>query len=107
MSKSKSTTPKSPPKFLQNKDDIERQKQEHSHPAYSEVPVTHPRVLEQYALIEEANQAAKDRANALSGMLTLLAPEGVIGYDDVKRCFRVAIPEPEEENEESDEQSDE
>jgi len=96
MSKSKSTTPESPPKFLQNKDDIERQKQEHSHPAYLEVPVTHPKVLEQYALVEEANQVAKDRANALSGMLTLLAPEGVIGYDDAKRCFRVAIPEPEE-----------
>ena len=69
---------------------------EPSPPVYLEVPITHERVLEQYALVDEANQVAKDRINALSGMLTLLAPEGAIGYDDEKRCFKVAIPEPEE-----------
>ena len=48
------------------------------------------------------------RTYVLAGMLTMITPEGAIGFNQQTRCFQVAIPEPiEEENGESDEQEDE
>lgn len=55
-------------------------------PAFTEVPVTDERVLNQYVLIESAQ-------NVLAGMLTMITPEGAIGFDQEKRCFQVAIQE--------------
>lgn len=57
-----------------------------SPPAYLEVPITDERVLNQYAIIEGAQ-------NVLAGMLTMITPEGTIGFDQQKKCFHVAIPE--------------
>ena len=47
-------------------------------------------MLKQYAIIENAQ-------NVLAGMLTMITPEGTIGFDQQKKCFQVAIQEKEDE----------
>ena len=97
MSKSKSTTLESPPKFLQDK------------------PEPEPAVLASATgavsrrLARAADAVLRDAVgDVLAGMLTMITPEGAIGFNQQTRCFQVAIPEPiEEENGESDEQEDE
>ena len=68
---------------------------EPSPPAFLEVPITDERVLNQYAVIESAQ-------NVLAGMLTMLTPEGTIGFDQQKKCFQVTIQEKEDEESSTD-----
>ena len=104
MSKSKSTTLESPPKFLQDKENVKQERQETLPPEFSVVPITDQRVLEQYRLVEEAENATKARMNVLAGMVTMIQPEGAqFNYEE--RCFMVPIPE-RNNNEESNERAD-
>ena len=59
---------------------------------FSAIPITDKRVLEQYRLVEEAENATKARMNVLAGMVTMIQPEGAqFNYEE--RCFMVPIPE--------------
>jgi len=71
---------------------------------FSVVPITDKRVLEQYRMVEEAENATKARMNVLAGMVTMIQPEGAqFNYEE--RCFMVPIPE-RNNNEESNERAD-
>jgi hypothetical protein len=98
MSKSKSTTPESPPKFLQSKEDVRPSRPEPSPQEFSVLPITDQRILDQYKLIEEAEEAAQSRRMVLLGMVSMIQPEGAqFNYND--RCFMVPIPEGAEDEE--------
>lgn len=64
---------------------------------YLKEPITDKRVLGQYDLIQEAQDAAQARVNVLLGMIAMLKPEGAeFNYEE--RCFMIplAIDAPEE-----------
>lgn len=78
---------------------------EQTEPELVPVPITDKRILGQYDLIEEAQEAARARMNVLLGMVAMIQPEGA-QFDYEQRAFMVPV-KIEEENGESDEQEDE